>query len=103
MPRAVLEKVGVADTLYEAGIAGRVDDRVIGEVFVWPGDGCRAGDRAAVLLGGASLCDKYVVESGGWVVVEMGALGGAYSRAVVAAYGSVLVMGPDNLEGGGGG
>lgn len=86
MPTAVLEQVSVPDTLDEAGVAGRVDGRVVGKAFVGACDRIGAGDRASVVLGRASFGDQDVVEAGGGVVIDMGAFWSAYSCTVVPVY-----------------
>lgn len=81
------------NALDEAGVAGRMDDRVVAEVFVGARDRARAGNGTAVVLGGASLRDEDVVEAGGGVMIEVWALGGTYACAVVAVRGSAPVKG----------
>lgn len=77
----------MSNALDEAGITCGVDDRVVWEILVRSCDGPGARNGAAVVLGGASLGDEDVVETGRGVVVEVWAFGGAYSCAVVAMYG----------------
>ena len=73
----------MTNALDEAGVAGRVDDRVVGEAFIRAGYRLGAGDRAAVVLGRATFCDEDVVEAGGGVVIEVWAFWGTYACAVV--------------------